>query len=323
MPTRSRRRLLIGLTLLLALAALAAALHHPDQPPATVEARWADAGSRFTDVQGLRVHWRDEGPRDDPEPIVLLHATASSLRSWDAWAAELSKTRRVLRLDLPGAGLTGPFRGAWSADDYRGDTYARLVRGWMDAVGLPRAALVGSSLGGEVAWRVAVQAPARVARLVLMAATGPAYRPLQEPLAFRLSPWPGLNRLSEWTLPEALVRRSLQAVFADPARVDAALVAQTRALALREGNRAALRHRLAQRRRDTADVERLRGLPTPVLLLWGREDRLVPPAVAEAFQALLPQARSVLLDGVGHLPHLEQPQRALEAVRPFLQGDVS
>jgi pimeloyl-ACP methyl ester carboxylesterase len=316
-------RLLILTTALLAIAALAWAVHHPDQPAATVEARWADAGSRFTAVQGLRVHWRDEGPRSDPEPPLLLHATASSLRSWDTWAAELSKTRRVLRLDLPGSGLTGPFRGDWAADDYRGDTYARLVLAWMDAVGLPRAVLVGSSLGGEVAWRVAVQAPQRVSRLVLMAATGPAYQPLQEPLAFRLSPWPGLNRLSEWTLPEALVMRSLQAVFADPARVDAALVAQTRAFALREGNRAALRHRLAQRQRDTADVQRLRGLRTPVLLLWGRDDRLVPPTVAQAFQALLPQAQAVLLDGVGHLPHLEQPQRALEPVQRFLQGDVS
>lgn len=317
-----RRTGLLLVVVILVLAALALAVHHPDQPAATVEARWADAGSRFTDVQGLRVHWRDEGPRDDPQPLLLLHATASSLRSWDRWAAELSKTRRVLRLDLPGAGLTGPFRGAWAADDYRGDTYARLVLAWLDAVGLPRAVLVGSSLGGEVAWRVAVREPQRVAGLVLMAATGPAYRPLQEPLAFRLSPWPGLNRLSEWTLSEALVRRSLQAVFADPARLDDALVAQTRALALREGNRAALRHRLAQRQRDTADAERLRGLRLPVLLLWGREDRLVPPSVAAAFQALLPQARLVLLDGVGHLPHLEQPERALEQLQPFLQ-DVS
>lgn len=315
-------RTVLLMALALAPVALALHLHHPDQPAAEVEAHWADAGSRFTDVQGLRVHWRDEGPRDDPQPLVLLHATASSLRSWDHWAAELAKTRRVLRLDLPGAGLTGPFRGSWAADDYRGDTYARLVLGWMDAVALPRATLVGSSLGGEVAWRVAVRSPERVARLVLMAATGPAYRPLQEPLAFRLSPWPGLNRLSEWTLPEALVQRSLQAVFADPARVDAALVAQTRALALREGNRAALRHRLAQRQRDTADVERLRRLRLPVLLLWGREDRLVPPSVAGIFQTLLPQARLEMLDGVGHLPHLEQPDAALARVRPFLQ-DVS
>lgn len=318
----SRRRGILLLMLTTPVAGLLT-LRDRDQPAAVAEARWADAGSRFTDVQGLRVHWRDEGPRDDAEPLVLLHATAGNLHSWDAWANELSRTRRVLRPDLPGAGLTGPFRGLWADDDYRGDTYARLVLAWLDAVGVRRAALVGSSLGGEVAWRMAVRAPQRVTRLVLMAATGPAYRPLQEPLAFRLSPWPVLNRLSEWTLPVALVRRSLQAVFADPARVDEALVTQTRELALRQGNRAALRHRLAQRQRDTADTEQLRGLKLPVMLLWGQEDRLVQPAVADIFQSLMPQARRVMLDGVGHLPHLEQPQRALDAVRGFLQGDVS
>lgn len=323
MSRTARRRRGLLLLMFAALAVGSIASRDRDQPAAAVEARWADARSRFTDVQGLRVHWRDEGPRDDAEPIVLLHATAGNLRSWDTWADELSRTRRVLRLDLPGAGLTGPFRGGWAEDDYRGDSYARLVLAWLDAVGVRRAVLVGSSLGGEVAWRMAVQAPQRVPRLVLIAATGPAYRPLQEPLAFRLSPWPVLNRLSEWTLPEALVRRSLQAVFADPARVDDALVAQTRALALREGNRAALRHRLAQRQQDTADTERLRGLKLRVLLLWGRDDRLVQPAVADAFQVLMPHARRVVLDGVGHLPHLEQQQRALDAVRSFLQGDVS
>lgn len=315
-------RLLLPLLLAtpVALLALAFAVHDADQPAAAVEARWAAPGARFVELRGLRVHLRDEGPRDDAEPIVLLHATASSLHSFEAWATELARTRRVIRFDLPGAGLTGPFRGQWDATDYRGDTYAAFLIELLDALALQRVALVGSSLGGEIAWRAAVKAPQRVSRLVLMAATGPAYRPLQEPLAFRLSPWPVANRLSEWVLPQALVTRSLQQVFADPARVSPALVERTRALALREGNRAALRHRLQQRQRDTADAERLRALRLPVLLLWGREDRLVQPAVAAQFQALLPQARLVLLEGVGHLPHEERPQEALAAVRPFLGG---
>jgi pimeloyl-ACP methyl ester carboxylesterase len=318
-------RLLLPLLLAtpIVLLALAFAVHDADQPAAAVEARWAAPGARFIDLRGLRVHLRDEGPRNDAEPIVLLHATASSLHSFEAWAVELARTRRVIRVDLPGAGLTGPFRGEWSATDYRGDTYARFLIELLDALALQRVALVGSSLGGEIAWRTAVQAPQRVSRLVLMAATGPAYRPLQEPLAFRLAPWPLANRLSEWVLPQALVARSLQQVFADPSRLTPALVERTRALALREGNRAALRHRLQQRQLDTADAERLRTLKLPVLLLWGREDRLVQPAVAAQFQTLLPHARLVLLDGLGHLPHEEQPAAALAPVQAFLAGAVS
>src|SRR3954466_6093120 len=85
------------LVLLLALAALAAAGYQRDLSLAELKPRWATGASRFVEVRGTQVHYRDEG---QGETIVLLHGTAASLHTWDAWAAELSAHYRVVRLDL-------------------------------------------------------------------------------------------------------------------------------------------------------------------------------------------------------------------------------
>src|SRR5690606_19717279 len=110
--------------------------------------RWAQAPSTFIEVEGLRVHLRDEGPPGDPVPIVLIHGTSASLHTWDGWTEALRKNRRVIRFDLPGFGLTGPN----AADDYSIAAYVHLVLALLDQMGVQRFTIGGNSLGGEVAW---------------------------------------------------------------------------------------------------------------------------------------------------------------------------
>src|SRR5437762_2343217 len=78
----------------------------PDRPVSALTDRWATPPSRFVPVLGMQVHVRDEGRSDDPVPIVLLHGTSASLHTWDGWADALARSRRVVRFDLPGFGLT-------------------------------------------------------------------------------------------------------------------------------------------------------------------------------------------------------------------------
>ena len=144
--------------------------------------RWAPAPSDFVEVRGQVVHLRDEGPRDDPVPLLLLHGTGDSLHAWEGWAAGLKDRRRVIRIDLPGAGLTGPFGGDYAPDDYRGDTLARFTLDLLDRLHLQRVVLGGHALGGEVAWRVASLAPQRVDRLILVDASGLDVPPQELPL---------------------------------------------------------------------------------------------------------------------------------------------
>src|SRR5450755_1650723 len=150
--------------LVLVIAVFVAVAWAPDRPVSALEARWAQPPSTFVDVQGMKVHLRDEGVRTDPVPVVLLHGTSASLHTWDGWAKELAANRRVIRFDLPGFGLTGP-----SPDgDYRIESYVRFVTAMLDKLGVSRCVIAGNSLGGQIAWETALAHPERIEKLILI-----------------------------------------------------------------------------------------------------------------------------------------------------------
>lgn len=307
---------LVGL-LLMATVFAAALTRAPDRPVESLAARWAPAPSDFIDVKGQIVHLRDEGPRGDPVPIVLLHGTGASLHTWEGWATALRPWRRVIRFDLPAFGLTGPFAGRYPPDDYGGDTYARFVLDVLDALRVPRAVIGGNSLGGEVAWRVATLAPQRVDRLILVDASGYRFEPESIPLGFRIARVPILNRIGEHLLPRALVAASVASVYGDPSRITEEQVDRYFELTLREGNRRALGLRL-QQIDPGDDALRLKSLDVPVLVLWGGRDRLIPPSTADRFVADLHGARLVRFPELGHVPQEEDPARSVQPVLEFL-----
>ncbi len=306
------------LGVLLILSALVLALSRaPEVPAEGLVARWAPPPSDFIEVRGMVVHVRDEGPRGDPEPIVLLHGTSASLHTWDGWALALKRQKRVIRFDLPGFGLTGPFAGEYTPDDYRGDAYARFVLDVMDTLKLQRAVLAGNSLGGEIAWRTATLAPERVTRLVLVDATGLDFTPDSVPLGFVLARLPVFSTLSESILPREVVAASLVSVYGDPAKVTPELVDRYYQLTLREGNRRALNLRLRQLEPGAA-ADRLAQLKQPTLILWGGRDRLVPPAVGEELQRRIAGSRREVFATLGHVPHEEDPAATVRPVQDFL-----
>jgi pimeloyl-ACP methyl ester carboxylesterase len=270
-------------------------------------------------VKGQLVHYRDEGPRGDPTPIVLLHGTSASLHTWEGWVAALRGTHRVITFDLPGFGLTGPFTGQYTRDDYRGDTLARFTLDFLDQLHVKRFAIGGNSLGGEIAWRVASLAPDRVSKLVLVDATGYAFQPEHIPVAFLLASVPVVNRIGEFLTPRAIVEDSVRDVYADPSKVTDALVDRYFEMNLREGNRHALSLRLSQMEAGK-DLDRLARLHLPVLVVWGAQDRLVPPVNAQKFVHDIPGATLVMLPGLGHVPQEEDPARSVVPVKAFLEG---
>ncbi|MBK9683207.1 MAG: alpha/beta hydrolase [Betaproteobacteria bacterium] len=303
---------------LLLVTALALALSRaPDRPVETLVARWALPPSDFIEVRGQVVHLRDEGPRDDPLPLVLIHGTSASLHTWEGWVAALKGQRRIISFDLPGFGLTGPFGGQYTPDDYRGDTYARFVLDLLDALQVPRAVVGGNSLGGEVAWRLAVMAPERVAALVLVDAAGPVFTPESVPLGFAVARLPVVNRIAEWVLPRSVVAQSLTSVYGDPARVTPELVDRHFELTLREGNRRALGQRMQQWVMGEG-AEQIARVKQPTLILWGGRDRLIPPAVGQWLQQQIAGSRLVVFDDLGHVPHEENPARTVAPVKDFL-----
>jgi pimeloyl-ACP methyl ester carboxylesterase len=313
----------VGVLILLTVLVLSW-LRMPDRPVETLVARWAPAPSDFIELGGQLVHVRDEGPRDDPLPIVLVHGTSASLHTWEGWVKVLTRQagRRVISFDLPAFGLTGPFTGRWAGQPYHGDTYARFTLELLDALKVGRFVIGGNSLGGEVAWRTAHAAPQRVAALVLVDAAGPAFVPESVPLGFRVARTPVLRTLTEWTLPRGLVEQSVQNVYGDPARVTPALVDRYFELTLREGNRRALVERLALTV-PGEHAERIAMLRQPTLILWGGRDRLIPPAIGREFQRLIPGSRLVEFPELGHVPQEEDPARSVGPVLEFLVAQAA
>ena len=302
----------IGVLLLISAAALAF-FRAPDRPVETLVARWAPPPSDFIELQGQVVHLRDDGPRDDPLPIVLVHGTSSSLHTWEAWATALHQQRRVISFDLPGFGLTGPSAAA----DYRPETQTRFVLDLLDALKVQRFVIIGNSLGGEIAWRAALMAPERVDRIVLVAAAGQPFEPQRLPLGWVVARIPVINRIVEWVLPRAMVAEGLVAVYGNPDQVTPELVDRYFEMTLREGNRRALSQRL-QQYEPGAGAERIGGVKVPTLILWGGRDRLIPPAVAKMFQRDIAGSQLVIFDELGHVPQEEDPAATLAAVKPFL-----
>lgn len=300
--------------LLLVASAIALTLSRaPDRPVQTLVARWAPPPSQFIELDGQLVHLRDEGPRGDPLPLVLVHGTSASLHTWDGWTATLRGQRRVIRFDLPGFGLTGPS----AAGDYRGDTLARFTLALLDRLQVERFVIGGNSLGGEVAWRVATLAPGRVERLILVDASGPAFEPQSVPVGWLIARVPLANRLLEHLLPRSMVAASVASVYGDPARVTPELVDRYFELTLREGNRRALVQRLRQMQGGEG-AERIATIVQPTLILWGGRDRLIPPAVGRRFDEQIGDSTLVVFDDLGHVPHEEDPARTVQPVLGFL-----
>lgn len=281
----------------------------PDRSRAALEEKYSDHSTRYIEIGGTSLRVRDTGPKHAPA-LILLHGFGSSLETWTPWAESLSASYRVVRLDMPGCGLSEPDRTA-DYDDARSVT---LIRELMDQLGIKHAVLIGNSMGGRIAWRFAAAFPERISKLVLISPDGFASPGFQYGKPPRVS---ALLQLMKYFLPRALLRENLAAAYADPAQLSDSIVDRYYDLLLAPGNRGAMIERL----RQSVLVDPtpfLRQISTPSLLLWGKKDRLIPYANAADYMAALPKAALVSFADLGHVPHEEAPAESLKPVEKFL-----
>ncbi|MBU6166231.1 MAG: alpha/beta hydrolase [Alphaproteobacteria bacterium] len=319
-PRRRRRPLgllRIGLIIIVALFALAwVVLATPDIPVATLKAKYANAASQFIELSpGTTIHVRDEGPRAG-RPLVLVHGSNASLHTWEPWVQRLTaKGYRVITLDLPAHGLSGPT----PQGQYTGAAYVGIVEQLVDRLGLSRFALGGNSMGGGVAWRYAVRHPDRLSALILVDASGqPQPKGSSPPLGFRLARVPVARDILATVTPRSLIEKSFRQSVSNQAIATPAMVDRYWELLLYPGNRRATVQRFGQYSGDDGAAARLAGLKVPTLILWGREDKLIPVSVAAWFNRQIPGSRIAILDGIGHIPMEEAPDRSLAPVLDLL-----
>jgi pimeloyl-ACP methyl ester carboxylesterase len=270
--------------------------------------RYADERSRFLVIDGAHVHYKDEGAGP---ALVLVHGTNASLHTWDGWVAELGTEHRIIRLDLPGHGLTGRNRG----DDYSIDYYARFLDAFLGRLGVERFALAGNSMGGAVSWHYALAHPEKVERLILLDAVG---YPNERPFFFSLIGLPVVGRLTTRMTPRFLADMTVREVYGDDRRITPGTYDRYAELSRHEGNRRAMHEHLRQFRTD--DWARIRDLAVPTLILWGEADTFIPVAHAARFRDDIPGARLLVYPGVGHVPMEELPAETAADARTFLGG---
>lgn len=288
----------------------------PDTDPAAMRAKYGAPPSQFVDLGGgLTVHLRDTGPRDAPA-LVLVHGSNASLQTWEPWADRLGKTYRIIRMDLPGHGLTG----ASPTRDYSAAAYVGVVERVRAKLGVDDIVLAGNSMGGGVAWHYALAHPGHVRALVLIDSVGqPEPGNGKAPLAFRIARVPVLRNVAAQITPRSMIADSLPGVFGNPKLADAAMVDRYWELLRYPGNREATLDRFA-RPSDRATDAQLASLKLPVLILWGEKDQLIPVSSGQWLHARIPGSRLIVYPGVGHLPMEEHPDQSAADLKAFVDA---
>ncbi|MDX1877554.1 alpha/beta hydrolase [Mycolicibacterium sp. 141076] len=264
------------------------------------------ADSRFATVDGMRIHYRRSGKGPT---VVLLHGSASSLYGVEAVAQRLCGSFDVIRLDLPGFGVTGPRPDG----DYRVTTYAGTLARIFDAIGVERCAVVGNSLGGNIAWNLALDHPEnlQLTGLVLINATG--YPDKELPAAMALARNPIAGQLLRRFMPRRAVERSLrQAVGPNSDVVDAAMVERAHRLWNRPGNRSAFIDFLCTDQADRSGEIPNIDVPTLVLRSAGMDGQHFTRDIAGSIEKVHPNG--------GHLLPEEDPAWVADAIAEFLKS---
>jgi pimeloyl-ACP methyl ester carboxylesterase len=283
----------------------------PDISPEKLSSKYTNEASRFFNIQGMKVHYRDQGPREDPLPLVLLHGTSSSLHTWDSLVLSMPE-KRCIRLDLPGFGLTGPHPGR----NYSSKNTILIIEELLQYLKADSCIIAGNSLGGFIAWSYALEYP-RAKKMILIDAAGFNSGTKGKNLAFQLARVPVVNQLLTIITPRSIVQKSLEQSYGDPTKVTDQLVDRYFELNCRSGNRQALLDRF--KLPLTGDTNRLKELLIPALILWGQKDQLIPVSQAEKFEAALPINQKIIYPELGHVPMEEAPEKIANSIRNWLK----
>lgn len=271
-------------------------------------ARQSDVRSVPKDVTvlGFRLHYIEAGRG---APVILLHGLGGDGSRWGPVIEPLARDFRVIALDQIGFGESDK-----PLANYHSGMLADYLAGFMRAVGIPTASLVGNSMGASVSQYMAVHYPAMVDRLVLVDGTGYRRRPGEG-----APPDPHLRQIQNGvTLEET--REFFRILFYDKSRVTDRLVEEQLIMRLRAAYTITKMQEAGDKGLGGVTEEETRAIRAPTLIIWGKYDELASPAGADRLERDIPGSRKVLIDRAGHMPQIEQPEEFARIVRDFLKS---
>jgi pimeloyl-ACP methyl ester carboxylesterase len=293
---------------------LALGCHHVPAPPATLSQDWGE--QKTFDYHGIKINYYEAG---QGPPIVLLHGFGACAYTWRHVIPALAAQHRVFTLDLKGYGRSDkPADGHYAVSDQ-----ADMVADFIRHQNLRDLVIMGHSMGGGVTLMTYLKLretdPGRIQKLVLIDSAG---YPQKMPWFIRMAKIPGLNTALGKLLPARFaVALVLKKSYYDKDKVTEAQIDTYAYFGSLPGAAAAVSQTARQMVPKDIDalIAQYKTIKAPVLIIWGREDEVVPLSVGENFKRDIPDSQLVVMPHCGHIPLEEEPPATRQAIMDFLK----
>jgi 4,5:9,10-diseco-3-hydroxy-5,9,17-trioxoandrosta-1(10),2-diene-4-oate hydrolase len=270
---------------------------------------------KYITVNGIKVHYWDEGSGD--VPIILVHGINSNVTFWQENVFALAKTHRVIAVDLIGFGDTDK-----PQINYNVAMLAQFLYDFLQSLQLKRYYLVGHSLGSAVSLQFVILFPGLVGKLVLVSPVGLTHK---LPWVLRLSALPFVDKLL-LHINKKLIAKAVYLYVHNKSCVTEEFLQNNYRIAQLPGTQEVLVSLLRQNidihgiKKDVVKtlMTNLSKLTMPILVIWGKNDKLLSVENARAVLQLIPQAKLEIFDKCGHVPQLEHPEKFNQLVNDFL-----
>ena len=278
--------------------------------------RYTNEYSKFVQVNGYNIHYQDRG---QGETIILMHGIFSALQTWDEWIEELSKTHRVIALDMPGYGLTG---GPPNLDDFNEEHALAAFEQFVNKLDLDRVSLAGNSLGGYIAARYAARNPGRVNRLILL---DPFGYPQDTPWILSLGTFAPIAFMGQYIQPAWIVTLNVAWVYGDSDRIDEEDYFRYVHMNQRPGAKPLYIKtlKMIEARAENFDPPPFQSITAETLLMWGEDDAWVPLELAEKWMTDIDQSQLIIYPTAGHVPMEELPEETVADAALFLRQGLN
>jgi pimeloyl-ACP methyl ester carboxylesterase len=281
-----------------------------------LKAKYADVNSKIIEIDGMNIHYKDEG---QGPTVILLHGVCASLHTWDGWAQRLKGHYRIIRLDIPGFGLTGP---APDPSYYKIDSGVELFSRLVSEMKLEKFSIAGNSMGGYIAWNYALKHPDKVESLILIDSFG---FPQKMPWLLSFASNPIIRPFARHIMPRFLVHMAATAAWGDKSKITKEIKDRYFELMMREGNKGGsvdvfTEFRIQSKNKNVS--ARIKELKPPTLVMWGTKDEWIPFKHFEEWKRELPSAKFIQYEGAGHTPMEEIPDVTARDADLFLSGKI-
>jgi pimeloyl-ACP methyl ester carboxylesterase len=279
-----------------------------DIPAGQAKNKYATASSKFIHIDNMTVHYRDEGVGP---ALLLIHGSNCSLHAWEGWQGELRQKFRVISVDLPGHGLTGPNPNG----KYDYFTMVNFLNRLVDMLQIDTFSVAGNSMGGAIALNYAILHPSRVENLILIDSLG--YADEIPPLVLRMWGYPLVGQMMTVFTPRFVYAQTIRSIYGHKERVNDHLIDRYYELLLRDGNRDATRLRFTE---PVWDIEpsRIRSIKIPTLIMWGGKDPWFGVEYGRRFADEISGASLRIYSDLGHVPMEEAPEETARDAAAFL-----